>query len=103
MPGLAPNAAAAAAIPFWIVALLGFLLAAMSLWGIIVPHQAWRQIAVVAAIVSTAGIALFAGAWPSSPIGHQNLLNIGVAMTMNAAVLVTQLWLNWPAKTVFDS
>lgn len=102
MPGLGPNAASALAVPFWLVATVGFLLAALSVWGIVIPDGAWRQFAVVAAIASVAGIALLAGTWPGSPSGFRNLLNIGVAMAMDVAILVTQLWLNWPAQAMFS-
>ncbi len=97
-PGLEPTAAAVVAIPFWLVATVGFLLAALSFWGVLVPDAPWRQIAVASAIASIAGLGLFAGTWPGSLNGLQNLLDIGVAMTMNAAILVTQLWLHWPEQ-----
>jgi hypothetical protein len=101
MPGLGPNAAATAAIPFWLVATVGFLLAALSFWGILIPEAPWRQIAVGSAIASIVGIALFAGVWPGSPNELRNLLNTGVAMTMNVAVLLTLLWLHLPAQAMF--
>lgn len=99
-PGLGPTAAATLAIPFWLGATVGFLLAGLSLWGVLVPGGAWPQIAVGSAIASIIGIALIAGTWPGSPNGPQNLLNIGVAMAMNAAILVSQLWLHWPAQAM---
>ncbi len=102
MPGLAPNAAAAAAIPFWLVATVGFVLAALSFSGIILLDAPWRLIAVASATVSIVGIVLLAGTWPGSPNGHHNLLNSGIAMTVNVAVMVAQLWLHWPAQSVFD-
>ena len=101
LPGLGPNAAATVAIPFWLVAAVGFLVAAMSFWGIFLPDAAWRQIAVGAALASIVGIALFAGTWPGSPTGFQNQLNIGIAITMDVVILATQVWLTWPAHGMF--
>ncbi len=101
VPGLGPNAAAAVAIPFWLVATVGFLLAALSFWGILVPDAPWRQIAVASAIASIAGVGLIAGAWPGSPTELRSMLNTGVAMTLNVAILLAQLWLQWPAQEMF--
>jgi hypothetical protein len=101
MPGLGPNAAAAAAIPLWLVATVGFLLVALSFWGILIPDAPWRQIAVGSAIASIVGIALFAGTWPGRPNELESMLDTGVAITMNVAVLLTLLWLHWPAHAMF--
>jgi hypothetical protein len=100
LPGLGPNAAAAAAVPFWLVATTGFLLAALSFSGVLVPDAPWRQIAVASAVASIAGIALSTGTWPGSPDELRSLLNTGIALTMNVAVLATQLWLHWPAEAM---
>jgi hypothetical protein len=96
MPDLGPAAAASVAGVFWLAATAGFLLAALSFWGILLPESAWREITVASAISSLAGMAIFAGTWPGSANGLQNVLDLGVAVTMNVAVLVTQLWLHWP-------
>lgn len=100
VPGLGPNAAAAMAIPFWLVATVGFLLAALSFWGILVPDAPWRQIAVASAIASLVGVAFLAGTWPGSPTELRSMLNAGIALTMNVAILLTQLWLHWPAQAM---
>jgi len=78
---------------FWVLSAIGFVAAAMSLWGILVPGDMWRQIAVVFAIVSGLGIVLFWGTWPA--------FNMLAALGVNIAVLVTQLWLHWPPQTMF--
>lgn len=101
LPGLGPNAAAAAAIPFWLVATIGFALAALSFSGILMPDAPWRLIAVASAIASIAGVALLAGSWPGSPNEIRSVLNTSIAMTMNLAILVSQLWLTWPAQATF--
>jgi len=78
---------------FWAAALVGFLLAAAGFWGVLVPADLWRPLAVVAAVVSIAGIVLFAGTWPS--------FNTIAALGMNVAVLVALLGLHWPPETLF--
>jgi hypothetical protein len=95
-PSTSANTAAAIAVPFWMVSTLGFLAAAMSYWGFLVGGEAWRQIAVGAAIVSSLGIALLSGIWPGSPNRQRSILNTSIAMVMNLAILITQLWLQWP-------
>ncbi|MCZ7571543.1 MAG: hypothetical protein M5U01_23595 [Ardenticatenaceae bacterium] len=92
-PPLAPRAATTVASIFWVVSLIGFVAAALSFWGILVPGEAWRQIAVASAIVSILGMALFFGTWPA--------FNTLAALGVNVAVLVTQLWLYWPPQALF--
>jgi hypothetical protein len=73
--------------------MIGFIAAACSFWGVLVPSEAWRTLAVVSAVVSTLGITLFIGTWP--------LFNTIAALSVNAAVFVTQLVLGWPACALF--
>ena len=101
LPGLGPNTAAAVAVPFWLVATVGFLVAALSFSGILIPDAPWRPIAVGSAIASIVGIALVAGTWPGSPTELRSMLNTVIAMTMNVAVLLALLWLHWPAQEMF--
>ncbi len=101
LPGLGPDTAAAMTIPFWPVATAGLLVAALSFSGILIPEAPWRQIVVGSGIVSIAGIAPFAGAWPGSPTELRSMLNTGVAMAKNFAVLRALLWLHWPAQEMF--
>ena len=58
-------------------------------------------IAVGSAIASIVGIALLAGTWPGSPTELRSMLNTGIAMAMNAAVLLALLWQRWPAQEMF--
>ena len=101
LPGLGPNTAAAVAVPFWLVATMGFLVAALSFSGILIPDAPWRQIAVGSGIASIVGIAFLAGTWPGSPTELRSMLNTGIAMAMNAAVLLALLWQRWPAQEMF--
>ena len=90
---LSPAAATAVASVCWALALAGFVAAALSFWGILVPGEAWRQLAVASAIPSILGIVVFFGTWP--------MFNTLAALAVNVAVLVTQLWLYWPPQALF--
>jgi len=78
---------------FWVLALIGFVAAAMSFSGILLPGGVWRPVAVASAIVSIVGIMLFLGTWPA--------FNTVAAPGMNGAVLVAVLWLHWPPEAMF--
>ncbi len=78
---------------FWVLAVLGFLASLLGFLGFIVPTAWWRSLAVVFAIVSLLGLFLFWNTWPR--------FNTIGALSMNIAVLVTQLWLRWPPESLF--
>ena len=92
-PSLAASVATTVASIFWVLSTIGFVAAAMSFWGVLVPGDAWRQLAVASSIVSALGIVLFFGTWPT--------FNTLAALAVNIAVLVTQLWLHWPPQVMF--
>lgn len=77
----------------WILAAVGFISSSLGFWGIIVPADWWRPLAVVSAIISLAGLGLFWGTWPA--------FNTAGALAMDLAVLVCLLWLNWPPVEMF--
>ncbi len=81
LPSLASPTATTVATVFWIVALVGFVAAAMSFWGVLLPAEVCRPVAVVSAAASLAGIVLFAGTWPA--------FNTTAALAMNVAALVS--------------
>jgi len=84
-----PSPTVVAAI-FWVLALVGFVAAAGALWfGI---GDWWRSVAVVSALVSSVGIVLFFGTWPT--------FNTVAALGVDAAVIIALLVLRWPAQTV---
>lgn len=93
LPSLPTATATAVASVFWVLSVIGFVAAALSFWGVLVPGDAWRQLAVTSAIVSILGIALFFGTWPT--------FNTIAALAVNITVLVTQLWLHWPLQSMF--
>jgi hypothetical protein len=90
VPSLSARAAKTVAIIFWIASLIGFVAAALSFLAVLVPGDIWRELAVGSAIVSTLGILFFLGTWPT--------FNTLAALAVNGAVLVTQIWLRWPAE-----
>ena len=92
-PSLAAPAARTVAGIFWVLSTVGFVVASMSFWGILVPGDVWRQLALAFSIVSSLGIVLFLGIWPT--------FNTLAALGVNIAVLVTQLWLHWPPQAMF--
>jgi len=93
LPSLGSPTATTVASIFWVLSTIGFVTAAMSFWGFLVPTDAWRQIAIVSSFISILGIALFFGTWPA--------FNTVAALAVNVAVLVTQLWLYWPPQEMF--
>ena len=92
-PRLAPQVARLIAIIFWMLSILGFVAAALSFWGFLIPGDLWRPLALIFAFISFIGITLFWGSWP--------MFNTLAAQVVNLAVFVTQLWLHWPPLTMF--
>lgn len=92
-PSLSGDSATAIASAFWVVSLVGFVVAARSFWGILVPSGWWQPVGVTSAVVSIVGIVLFFGTWP--------MFNTFAALAVNVAVLVAVLWLGWPPQSVF--
>ena len=92
-PNLTPQTAKIIAIIFWALSLLGFVAAALSFWGVLIPGDLWRLLALIFAFISFIGIILFWGRWP--------MFNTLAAQAVNLAVILTQLWLNWPGKEMF--
>ncbi len=93
VPSLPADTATTIASALWIVSLTGFVIAAMSFWGVVVPGSVWRPLAVVVALVSATGIVVFFGTWP--------MFNTLAALGVNVAVLVAVVWLHWPPQAVF--
>ncbi len=93
VPSLPADMATTLASTFWVVGLVGFVIAAMSFWGVVVPGDVWRPLAVASALVSIAGIVFFFGTWP--------MFNTLAALGVNVAVLVALLALRWPPEAMF--
>jgi hypothetical protein len=95
VPSLPADAAATVASTFWVVSLIGFVVAALSFWGVLVPGDVWRPLAVASAVVSMAGVVFFFGTWP--------MFNTLAALAVNVAVIVAVVLLHWPPETVLRS
>ena len=93
LPSLPADTVTTIACAFWVVSLGGFLAAALAFWGILVPNQVWRPLAVITAVVSLLGVVLFFGTWP--------MFNTLAALSVDVAVLVALLWLHWPPQATF--
>ena len=102
LPALTTRTAAWMASPFWLLATLGFAIAAISIWDALLPGVTWQQVAAAAAIVSTLGIALFSGIWPGAPNRKLSKIDTIIALAINAAVLVLLL-VGWPSGTPLGS
>jgi hypothetical protein len=91
-PSLPASTARTVASSFWILSLIGFVVTALTFWGVPVPSEAWRTLAVVCALVSITGIVAFLGTWPT--------FNTLAALGVNVAVLLAVVWLHWPPDTL---
>jgi len=74
-----------------VVATVGFVVAGLALFGILVPHDWWRMIAVASAAVSLLLYVLF---W------HRYFI---VAPLLDVAILVALLWAHWPPEPLVGS
>ena len=92
VPALPADTATTLAGAFWIVSLVGFVVAAMSFSDVLIPDNVWRPVAVASALVSIAGVTCFLGTWP--------MFNTLAALGVNVAVLVAVVWLGWPPEAV---
>ena len=79
-------------VTLFAAALIGFLGAALGLMGWGVPHDWWRTLAVVSAVISLAAVVLYWNALIFF-IPHK----VG-ALSVSIATLVCLLWLHWPTE-----
>ena len=91
-PVIGDTASRVISIILYGVAFIGFIAAALGLFGWLVPHDLWRSLAVVSAVISLIALALF---WNSFASLFPNKIG---AIVVNIAVLVCLLWLNWPTE-----
>ena len=98
LPSLSAKTVAGVASIFWLLSTLGFLAMGLSYWGLLLPPDLWSQLAVPSAIISTLGIILISGIWPGAPNRQLAILDTVIALIVNIAILVAQLWLHWPPQ-----
>ena len=79
----------------WALALLGFLGAALGLFGWL-PHGWWRTLALVASVISLVGLALY---WNAFPQLSSKLAAIGVDLAVLYALLIAR----WPSETILGT
>ena len=91
-PFLGDAASRILAIILFAVPLVGFVGAALGLMGWLVPHEWWRSLAIVSAVVSLIALGLFWNAFIYL-FPHK----VG-SIAVNVAVLVGLLWVNWPSE-----
>jgi hypothetical protein len=72
--------------------LIGFIGAALGLFGWLVPHEFWRTLALVSAVISLVALILF---WNSFAALFANKIG---AIAVNVAVLWGLFWANWPLE-----
>jgi protein-S-isoprenylcysteine O-methyltransferase Ste14 len=73
-------------------ALIGFVAATLALLGWLVPHDWWRTLAIVFAVVSMVTVVLY---WNAFVAFFPNKVG---ALGVDIAILVCLLWLNWPSE-----
>ena len=88
LPALSHRTAAWIASIFWLLAMLGFIIAAISIWDSLPIGVPWQQLAAAAAVISTLGIVLFSGIWPGAPNRKLSKIDTTIALVINAAILV---------------
>lgn len=76
----------------FLAAFLGFVGAALGLMDWLVPHEWWRTLAVVSAVISLIALALF---WNAFVTLFPNKVG---ALAVNVAVLAGLLLANWPTE-----
>jgi hypothetical protein len=78
----------------WVLVAIGFIASSMGFFGILVPANGWRTLAIVFAVISLVAILLFGRTWP--------IFNLIGAYAMNIATLVALLWHQWPPLEMFN-
>ena len=75
----------------WLAVTVGFLLAFLALLGWGAPHDWWRPLAIVSAVISLLGLFLFWNAFAS-------WFNKAGAILVNVAILIGLLVRHWPSE-----
>ena len=97
VPSLEPKIAALIASFFWVPATLGFIAAALALWGILAQGMDWRTLALGSAVLSTLGSALFSGIWPGAPNRKLSNLDTVISLVINVAIILALQVFGWQA------
>jgi hypothetical protein len=95
MPNVSKSVMGTVSRLLWVLVTVGFIISCLGFIDVLVPADWWRPFAVVFAFISLLGLGLFWGTWP--------IFNTIGALVMNTIVLITQLWLHWPATSMFGN
>ena len=78
----------------WTLVAIGFIFSSMSFYGILVPANWWRSLAVIFSVISLVGLILFGRSWPA--------FNFIGASGLNIAILISLLYFHWPSLEMFN-
>ena len=78
----------------FLLALVGFVASSLALLGWLIPHDWWRTLAIVSAVISIVTIVLF---WNAFVAFFPNKVG---ALGVDIAVLVCLLVVNWPTEAM---
>jgi hypothetical protein len=81
------------ALVLWVATVLGFLATAFGFLGIGVPHEWWRSLAIIFAVISTLGLIFF---WNSFASLFPNKIG---SLAVNIAILVGLAIMKWPSES----
>lgn len=95
-PSLDRRLASGLALPFWFLSTVGFLWAALAVWGTVEATLSPSEVAAASAAISTAGIVVFSGIWPGAPSRTLSNLDTGIALGLNLVILVLVIGMGWP-------
>ena len=77
---------------FFLLGMIGFIVAALALMSWIFPHEWWRPLSAISAVISLLGLGLF---WNAFPSFFPNKIG---SIVVNVAVLVGLLIAEWPTE-----
>lgn len=78
----------------WALTAAGFIASSMAFYGLVVPANLWRPLAVLFAVISLVALLLFGRSWP--------VFNFICASAANVVILAALLWLHWPPLAMFS-
>lgn len=76
----------------FLIAMVGFIVAALAVMGWLFPHEWWRPLSAISAVLSLLGLALF---WNAFPALVPNKIG---AIAVDIALLVGLLVVDWPTE-----
>lgn len=81
------------AFVLWGITVLGFFVTAFAFLGIGIPHDWWRTLAIIFAVISTVTMIFY---WNSFASLFPNKIG---SLAVNLAILVGLVFLNWPMES----